>query len=187
MQHKVCITGMGAVSPIGHSAEQSFQAAVNGVLGIDYATIFDRERTGIHVAGEVKNLDMTGYITGREAKRMARFTQFAIVAALQAWNQSKMGILRLRPPARRRDHGQRHGRHRHHLRAAFRIDPQRPEKRFRPVYPQGHHQHHTRTDRDAAKPARPLLQRCGRPARRALMRSGRRITPSRKGAWTRCW
>ncbi len=90
MQHKVCITGMGAVSPIGHSAEESFKAAVNGTLGIDHATSFDVERTGIHVAGEVKNLDMTGYITGREAKRMARFTQFAIVAALQAWNQSKM-------------------------------------------------------------------------------------------------
>ncbi len=90
MQHKVCITGMGAVSPIGHSAEESFDAAINGVLGIDRATLFDTELTGIHVAGEVKNLDFTDYFTGREGKRMARFTQFAFVAALQAWNQSKM-------------------------------------------------------------------------------------------------
>jgi 3-oxoacyl-[acyl-carrier-protein] synthase II len=79
---------MGAVSPIGKTAPESFAAAVDGVLGIDFATSFDSNRTGIHVAGEVKNFDASKYITGREAKRMARFTQFAMVSALEAWEQS---------------------------------------------------------------------------------------------------
>lgn len=88
MRNRVFITGMGAVSPIGKTAPESFAAAVDGVLGIDFATSFDTNRTGIHVAGEVKNFDASKYITGREAKRMARFTQFAMVSALEAWDQS---------------------------------------------------------------------------------------------------
>lgn len=88
MRNRVFITGMGAVSPIGKTAPESFAAAVDGVLGIDFATSFDSNRTGIHVAGEVKNFDASKYITGREAKRMARFTQFAMVSALEAWEQS---------------------------------------------------------------------------------------------------
>ncbi len=88
MGNKVMITGMGAVSPIGFSAEESFRAAVAGVCGIREATAFDAERTGIRVAGQVAGFDPSQYISTREAKRMARFTQFAVVAALQAWAQS---------------------------------------------------------------------------------------------------
>jgi 3-oxoacyl-[acyl-carrier-protein] synthase II len=88
---KVCITGMGAVSPIGMTAQESFENAKNGVLGIRRATMFDTERTGIHVAGEVEGFDPSGYITGREQRRLARFTQFAVVCAMQAFEQSGLG------------------------------------------------------------------------------------------------
>ncbi len=91
MSNKVMITGMGAVSPIGHSVEQSFEAAKKGECGIVNATSFDTERTQIFTAGEVKDFDFSQYITKREARRMARFTQFAMVAALQAWEQSGLG------------------------------------------------------------------------------------------------
>ena len=91
MRNKVCIVGMGAISPIGKNVEDSFRAAVEGTCGIIGATLFDTGLTGIHVAGEVRDFDPSMYITKRESRRLARFTQFAIVAAMQAWDQSGMG------------------------------------------------------------------------------------------------
>lgn len=88
MSNKVMITGMGTVSPIGLNVKDAFRAAVNGECGISKAECFDAEYTGISVAGQVKDFDPTDYITKREARRMARFTQFAMAAALQAWEQS---------------------------------------------------------------------------------------------------
>lgn len=88
MRNKVCITGMGAVSPIGLDAASSFKAAIDGVCGISKAECFDAELTGIHVAGQVKDFDPERYISKREQKRMARFTVFAVTAAAQAWEQS---------------------------------------------------------------------------------------------------
>ncbi len=88
MGNEVMITGMGIVSPIGFSAEEAFKAAVTGVCGIREATCFDTEYTGIRAAGQVMDFDPSQFITSREAKRMARFTQFAVFAAHQAWEQS---------------------------------------------------------------------------------------------------
>jgi 3-oxoacyl-[acyl-carrier-protein] synthase II len=87
---KVYITGMGAVSPIGMNAEESFEAAAAGVSGISRPESFDAELTQIFAAGQVKNFTPEPYVSKREAKRMARFTQMAIVAAVQAWEQSGM-------------------------------------------------------------------------------------------------
>jgi 3-oxoacyl-[acyl-carrier-protein] synthase II len=87
---KVYITGMGAVSPIGMSAEESFAASADGVSGISAAECFDAELTQIFVAGQVKNFTPEPYVSRREARRMARFTQMAMVAAMQAWEQSGM-------------------------------------------------------------------------------------------------
>lgn len=90
MSNKVVITGMGAISPIGLTAEESFDAAIKGVCGIDSPTQFDSEITEIYASGEIKNFDPTQYISKREARKIARFSQFAIVAAMQAWAQSGM-------------------------------------------------------------------------------------------------
>ena len=87
---KVYITGMGAVSPIGMSAEECFKSAADGVSGISTPESFDSELTQIFAAGQVKNFTPEPYVSKREAKRMARFTQMAIVAAMQAWEQSGM-------------------------------------------------------------------------------------------------
>ena len=91
MGNKVMITGMGAVSPIGYGAKESFEAAIAGVCGIVRATSFDTELTGITAAGEVHDFDPSQYISKRESRRMARFTQFAVVSAMQAWDMSGMG------------------------------------------------------------------------------------------------
>ncbi len=88
MRNKVYITGLGAVSPIGLDAASSFRAAVDGVCGISLPERFDAQLTGIYVAGQVKDFDPSQYITKREAKRMDLFTQYAVVAAMQAWEQS---------------------------------------------------------------------------------------------------
>lgn len=87
MSNKVLITGMGAISPIGHNVEDSFRAAVAGECGIKKAERFDAEYTGISAAGEVKDFDPFGVIPKREANRMARFAQLAVAAAVQAWEQ----------------------------------------------------------------------------------------------------
>ncbi len=88
MSNKVVITGMGAVSPIGLDVESSFAAAKEGKGGIVKVTTFDAESTQIFVAGEVKDFDPSKYINKREARRFALFTQYAVVAAMQAWEQS---------------------------------------------------------------------------------------------------
>ena len=88
---KVYITGIGAVSPLGMTARESFSAAADGVCGISAPELFSAETTQIFAAGQVKNFSPEPYVGKREAKRMARFTQMAIVAAAQAWEESGLG------------------------------------------------------------------------------------------------
>jgi 3-oxoacyl-[acyl-carrier-protein] synthase II len=85
---EVFITGIGAVSPIGMNARDSFSAAVAGKSGISTPELFNSELTQIFAAGQVKDFTSEPYVNKREAKRMARFTQMAIVAASQAWEEA---------------------------------------------------------------------------------------------------
>ncbi len=85
---EVYITGIGAVSPIGKTAWESFSAAVAGKSGISAPEQFNAELTQIFAAGQVKDFSPEPYVNKREAKRMARFTQMAIVAAAQAWEEA---------------------------------------------------------------------------------------------------
>lgn len=85
---EVFITGIGAVSPIGMTARESFSAAVAGKSGISAPEQFSSEITQIFAAGQVKDFSPEPYVGKREAKRMARFTQMAIVAAAQAWEEA---------------------------------------------------------------------------------------------------
>ncbi len=85
---EVFITGIGAVSPLGMTARESFTAAVAGKSGISTPELFNAELTQIFAAGQVKDFTPEPYVNKREAKRMARFTQMAIVAAAQAWEEA---------------------------------------------------------------------------------------------------
>ena len=85
---EVYITGIGAVSPIGMNARESFSAAVAGKSGISTPELFSSDITQIFAAGQVKDFTPEPYVNKREAKRMARFTQMAIVAAAQAWEEA---------------------------------------------------------------------------------------------------
>ena len=83
-QRRVVITGLGAVTPLGLTAEDSWQAVRQGVCGIGPITHDDASAQKVKRAAEVKDFVPENYLGRPEAKRMARFTQFAVVAAKQA-------------------------------------------------------------------------------------------------------
>ncbi|MBO5729968.1 MAG: beta-ketoacyl-[acyl-carrier-protein] synthase II, partial [Treponema sp.] len=84
-QRRVVITGMGAVTPIGHSVEETWKSVMAGECGIDKITLFDTTDYAVKIAAEVKNFDMTNWgVDKKEARKMSRFTQFAVAAATEA-------------------------------------------------------------------------------------------------------
>lgn len=91
-EHRVVITGMGVLSPIGNDAKTSWKNALNGVSGIDEITRLDTSAYKVHLAGELKDFDIEDHIDKKEARRMDRFTQYAVVAAREAVNDAKLEI-----------------------------------------------------------------------------------------------
>ena len=83
-KRRVVITGLGAVTPLGLSAAESWQAVKNGVCGIAPITHYDPGEQKVKLAAEVKGFVPEHYMTKPEAKRMGRFTQLAIAAAKEA-------------------------------------------------------------------------------------------------------
>jgi 3-oxoacyl-[acyl-carrier-protein] synthase II len=83
-EDRVVITGMAAVTPLGLTVEETWQAMVEGKSGVDYITLFDASECPVRIAAEVKGFDPSGYIERKEARRMARSSQFTIVTAAQA-------------------------------------------------------------------------------------------------------
>ncbi|MGN0984624.1 MAG: beta-ketoacyl-ACP synthase II [Gemmiger sp.] len=87
-KRRVVVTGLGTVNPIGNSIAESWQAARQGVCGIGPITAFATDDFKVKLAGEVKNFTPEPVIDKREARKMARFTQFAVAAAAEAWADS---------------------------------------------------------------------------------------------------
>lgn len=88
MKRRVVITGLGCVSPIGNTPEETWQGILEGKCGIDEITQFDTTEYKAKFAGEVKNLDMEQYFAKRDLKFNARFVQLARIAAKQAYTDS---------------------------------------------------------------------------------------------------
>lgn len=84
MNRKVVITGLGAVTPIGNTLEESWKSVREGKSGIARITAFDTTAYECKIAGEVKNFDPSLWIDKKEARKMGRYSQFAVVAAMQA-------------------------------------------------------------------------------------------------------
>lgn len=91
-KRRVVITGMGLISPVGHGVEETWQALLAGKNGIDKITLFDTTGFTTKIAGEVKNFDPLKYFERKEARRMDRFTQFAMVAADEAIKDSGLEL-----------------------------------------------------------------------------------------------
>ena len=83
---KVVVTGMGVVSPLGNSLDETWQGIKEGKSGIANITGFDCTDYKVQIAAEVKDFDASQFVDKREARKMARFTQFAVAAAVQASN-----------------------------------------------------------------------------------------------------
>ena len=85
---RIVITGMGAVTPIGNSVEEFQKALFAGKNGIGLITKFDISESKYKVAGEVKNLDLAAVLGKPFVRKSDPFTQFAVVAAMEAMAQS---------------------------------------------------------------------------------------------------
>ena len=81
---RVVVTGLGAVTPVGNTPEEMWNNLINGVSGAAPITIFDTSLFKTKFACEVKNLNINDYLDRKEARKMDRYTQFAMVAAIQA-------------------------------------------------------------------------------------------------------
>lgn len=100
---RVVITGMGAITPIGIGKEKYWDSILNGKSGVDYIKAFDTEGFETKIAAEVKDFDAKDYLDKKEAKRMDRFCQFAVVGAklafedgnidLEALNKDRVGVM----------------------------------------------------------------------------------------------
>ncbi len=89
---RVVVTGMGAVSPLGNSVKENWEKAINGVSGIGPLTRVNADEFPAKVAGEVKDFEITDYVDRKEARKMDRFTHYAIAAAKMAVEDSKLEI-----------------------------------------------------------------------------------------------
>lgn len=92
MKNRVVITGLGPVSPVGIGKNNFWQSLIQGKCGIDRISYFDTEKYPTKIAAEVKDFDYTNYISIKEANRMDKSTQFSIVAAMLALEDSKLKI-----------------------------------------------------------------------------------------------
>ena len=88
MERRVVITGLGAITPIGNNVEEFWAGIKNSKCGIDQITEFDASNFKVKLAGEVKGYNAEEHFDRKEAKRLDRFSQFAIVAAREAWKDS---------------------------------------------------------------------------------------------------
>jgi 3-oxoacyl-[acyl-carrier-protein] synthase II len=83
-KRRVVITGIGAISPVGNTAEESWEAVINGKSGVGPLTRLDSEQFPVKVAAEVKNFNIEDYIERKEARKMDRFTHYALAASIMA-------------------------------------------------------------------------------------------------------
>ncbi len=91
-QRRVVVTGMGAVTPLGLTVQGFWDALLAGISGIGPMTLCDPTDYPCQIAGEVDDFDPADFMPAREARRMARFSQLAVVAALQAVTHSGLDI-----------------------------------------------------------------------------------------------
>ncbi len=83
-RRRVVITGLGLISPVGNSVEEGWQNIIAGVSGIAPVTRFDTSTFPVKFAGEVKNFDISQYISAKDARRMDKFIHYGLAAGIQA-------------------------------------------------------------------------------------------------------
>ena len=89
---RVVVTGLGALTPIGNSAPETWEALVNGVNGIAPITAFDATNFKTQFAGEVKGFDITSMMDRKEARKLDRYSQFSVWVANEALQDSGLDL-----------------------------------------------------------------------------------------------
>ncbi|MFO0484258.1 MAG: beta-ketoacyl-ACP synthase II [Sphingobacteriia bacterium] len=89
-ERRVVVTGMGAITPIGNTVPAYWESLQQGVSGADAITLFDASKFKTQFACEVKDFDAKDYIPRQEARKMDRFSHFAVVAAEEAIQDSEL-------------------------------------------------------------------------------------------------
>jgi len=92
LKRRVVITGLGIVSPVGNDIATAWDNIVNGRGGIGRISRFDPSEMNSHIAGEVKDFDVTAYMPAKEARQMDTFIHYGIAAGVQAWKDSGLEI-----------------------------------------------------------------------------------------------
>ena len=88
MERRVVITGLGAITPIGNDVNEFWKGIKDGKCGIDEITAFDASNFKVKLAAEVKGYNPEDYFDRREAKRLDKFSQYAMIASREAWKDS---------------------------------------------------------------------------------------------------
>ena len=83
-RRRVVVTGMGMLTPIGNTVEESWQAALAGKSGVGLNTRFDTENFGVKICASLKNFDAEQYMEKKDARRVDLFIQFGLAAGIQA-------------------------------------------------------------------------------------------------------
>ena len=89
-KRRVVVTGLGTVCPVGNNVETMWKNIQDGVCGIDEITHFDASDFKVKLAAEIKDLNVEEYINKKEAKRLDRFSQLAMIASKQAFEDSNL-------------------------------------------------------------------------------------------------
>jgi len=96
-RRRVVITGLGCITALSESVDELFLALCEGRSGVSTVESFDASLFTVHFGGEIKNFDVTKYIDKRDAKRMDRFSEFAVAGAIQAVKDSGLDFSREDP------------------------------------------------------------------------------------------
>ena len=88
---RVVVTGLGLVSPVGNTVASGWDAVCNGKSGIGQITDFDASGLTTRIAGEIRNFDVTEFISPKEARRYGTFLQYGLVAAQEALGEAGLG------------------------------------------------------------------------------------------------
>ena len=92
MKTRVVVTGLGVITPIGNDVDSFWNGIKNKEVGIGPITCFDAADFKCRLAAEVKDFDPKAYMDNKTARRMERFSQFAVAAASQALAQSGLNM-----------------------------------------------------------------------------------------------
>ncbi len=87
---RVVVTGLGAITPVGLTAQDTFAALAEGRCGIGPASAFDASALTSRIAGEVKGFDPTRFMSAKHAKSIGRYAQLSIAASQEAINQPRI-------------------------------------------------------------------------------------------------